>query len=55
MIKVLDESDYFPQYVAYCPSRWFNPYRSSVDGEDPPTEGLADDIMIHHVDLQVHF
>jgi len=55
MSEVLDGSDYFSQCVAYCPSRWFNPFRSSKNGEDPSDEGLADDMMIHRGDLQVHF
>lgn len=55
MKKLLDESDEFAGNAAYCPSRWFNPYRSSKDGEGPPTEGLSDDMMVHRGDLQVHF
>ncbi|KAJ5726493.1 galactosyl transferase GMA12/MNN10 family protein [Penicillium malachiteum] len=53
--KVLEENEYFSQSVVYCPSRWFNPYRRSENGELPQTEALPKSMVIHPGDLLVHF
>ncbi|KAJ5689009.1 galactosyl transferase GMA12/MNN10 family protein [Penicillium macrosclerotiorum] len=53
--NVINENKYFTRSVAYCPSRWFNPYRRSENGELPITEHLNPDMRIHPGDLLVHF
>ncbi|KAJ5111203.1 galactosyl transferase GMA12/MNN10 family protein [Penicillium argentinense] len=55
LTHVLEENEEFSRGVVYCPSRWFNPYKRSDNGELPITEGLPADMIVHPGDLLVHF
>lgn len=51
---VLEEYEDFSRAAVYCPSRWFNPYKRSDNGELPITENLPLDMIVHPGDLLVH-
>ncbi|KAJ6013357.1 galactosyl transferase GMA12/MNN10 family protein [Penicillium herquei] len=52
---LLNEVEFFARSTVYCPSRWFNPFKRSANGELPQTEALPARMVVHPGDLLFHF
>lgn len=54
LVKLFNEHEHFSKSIVYVPSRWFNAYMRSPDGESFNPESPPH-LQVHPGDLLVHF